>query len=455
MSSASGHGPIERVLVARLELVRVVGGEGHQVGDPEVGRARREHIGERQGAHRRVPAGAATTDEEAFAVGVATLDQERGGVQAVVQVHDAPVAVQPLTVGAAVARGTAVVHVDHAEPPGGEELHAEIERGGVRARRPAVADHDQRRAISLGSDRVRIGRWVEERVRAQAAVGRKLDRLRDREVALLDRNAQALPQDLDRARGEVQPDHLIRFGCRPGREHDGRALGPDPGSPSQRVQRQVQVDELPRLGIDDRRVRVAVAVVVTRDAPIAQEGDRVLTHAPLRVAELRLGLEHHACERRRAHARGSTNRCGPTRTRDRPTGSTPGPRSTPRPHAPRPVRRRRAPRRPRAARRTARCRPTASTAGPTTSHANVDPSAEMRGDEKKSWPPTIVRGSAEPSVGTATSSLTTSTIAGPRSWRSRTPIHHRPSGVTWPSANRCVASVSGVIGTGAAPGSCR
>ena len=173
MASASGHGPDERVLVARLELVRVIGGERHQIGDPEVGRARGEHIGERQGAHRRVPAGAATTDEEAFAVGVATLDQELGGVQAIVQVHDAPVAVQPLAVGPAVARGTAVVHIDHAEPAGGEELQTEIERGGGRARRAAMADHDQRRAISLGSGRILIGRWVEERVRAQAAVGRE------------------------------------------------------------------------------------------------------------------------------------------------------------------------------------------------------------------------------------------------------------------------------------------
>ena len=216
-----GPRPDERVLVARLELVRVIGGEGHQIGDPVEGRARREHIGERQSAHRRVPAGAATTDEEAFAVGVATLDQERGGVHAIVQVHDAPVAVQPLTVGPAVSRGTAVVHIDHAEPPGREELQTKVQRRGVRARRPAMADHDQRRTISLGSDGILIGRWVEERVRAKASVGRKLDRLRDRQVALLDRNAQALPQHLDRARGEVQPDHLIRFRCRPGREHDG------------------------------------------------------------------------------------------------------------------------------------------------------------------------------------------------------------------------------------------
>ena len=155
----------------------------------------------------------------------------------------------------------------------------------------------------------------------------------------------------------------------------------------------------PVSGSSDRRVRVAVSVVVTRDAPIAQEGDRVLTHAPLRVAELRLGLEHHRADAVARHARGSTNRCGPTRTRDRRPGSIPGPRSTPPPARPAtgcgvaelrldrerrdeqlgavPGHPRQVPREPRQGR---------------------SPSAEMRGDEKKSRPPTIVRGSAEPSV---------------------------------------------------------
>ena len=68
---------------------------------------------------------------------------------------------------------------------------------------------------------------------------------------------------------------------------------------------------------------------------------------------------------------------------------------------------------------------------------------------KKSWPAAIVRGSADPSAGTRTSSLCTS----PVSCRSRTQTMTEPSGVTVPSAYRsaCGSAGIGVIGRGSPP----
>ena len=142
-----GPRPDHRVLVPALELVRVALGERHEVGDPEVRGARREHIGERQRADHDVAAGAAAANEEPLAVDVAPVDQEPRGVHAVLQVDDAPLAVQPLPVGTPVARRAAVVHVHHGEPAGRPVLQlpdrtrARCCSSGRRARsRSAAAD---------------------------------------------------------------------------------------------------------------------------------------------------------------------------------------------------------------------------------------------------------------------------------------------------------------------------
>ena len=68
-----------RVLDQRLE-----------VADAEVARAGFEDIAEGKGGEGRVAAGAAAADREAFAVDVAALDQVERGVDAVVDVDDAP-----------------------------------------------------------------------------------------------------------------------------------------------------------------------------------------------------------------------------------------------------------------------------------------------------------------------------------------------------------------------------
>jgi hypothetical protein len=95
-----------------------VGVERHrlQVADAVVGRAGGEDVVERERGQRRVAAGAAAPDGEPGRVDVAALDQESGAGDAVVDVVDAPGAVERLAVGAAVAGAAAVVDVQDREP---------------------------------------------------------------------------------------------------------------------------------------------------------------------------------------------------------------------------------------------------------------------------------------------------------------------------------------------------
>ena len=245
-----GPRPDHRVLVPALELVRVALGERHEVGDPEVGGARREHVGEGQRADHDVAAGAAAAHEEPPAVDVAPVDQEPGGVHAVLQVDDAPLAVQPLPVGTPVARRTAVVHVHHGEPAGGPVLQLQIERRCGVARRAAVRGHDQGRPIVVGPVRVGVRRRVEQRMRPQPALRREVDRLGHREEGVVHRDLGGGPDHVDRPGREVEPHQVARAGRGAGDEHDRGAGRVDAGPSAERVVGQVEIGELARVGIE-------------------------------------------------------------------------------------------------------------------------------------------------------------------------------------------------------------
>src|SRR5207302_8871915 len=133
--------------VPGLALVGVPG-ECRGVGDAVVAGPCREQVPEGEGAERRVPAGAAAADRQPGGVGVAALDEEPGGRNAVVDVEDPPPALEPLPVLPAVAGAAAVVDVHDAEPAAGPELDLEAEgrRGGGGG--PAVREHHQRWALA-------------------------------------------------------------------------------------------------------------------------------------------------------------------------------------------------------------------------------------------------------------------------------------------------------------------
>ena len=105
-------GPDQAVEVARLELVRVAR-QDLQVADAVRADAGGEDVGRGERAQGGVAAGAAALDHEPGAVGEALLDHRQRAVGAVVDVDDAPAALEPLAVGPAVAGAAAVVDVEH------------------------------------------------------------------------------------------------------------------------------------------------------------------------------------------------------------------------------------------------------------------------------------------------------------------------------------------------------
>src|SRR5947207_5125971 len=104
----------QRVAVVRLELMRLLH-EQLEVGDPVVARARVVEValGQRQqhGETSRRPSG----DGDAIGVDESLLHEMARCVDAVVDVDDAPVAVEALPVPAHVTRRAAVVHIDQGE----------------------------------------------------------------------------------------------------------------------------------------------------------------------------------------------------------------------------------------------------------------------------------------------------------------------------------------------------
>ena len=130
-------------------------------------------------------------------------------------------------------------------------------------------------------------------MRLGPVVGRERERTRLGEVASIDGNVRALAEDVDGPGGRVEPDDLVRDVGGAGDVDDRRSVGVDVVAELVRVVRNIEVEQLARLGIDDREVRPAVAVVPADDRPVAEERERALVELPLRVAELRLrGMDH-------------------------------------------------------------------------------------------------------------------------------------------------------------------
>src|SRR5579862_2580795 len=101
------------VEVARLELVGI-SGQRLQVADPVVAGPRAENrlaVLRGKGAQHGVAARAAAADGHAVGVNVASLRQIARAVDAILHVHDSPLSLQALAVGAAVAGAAAVVDV--------------------------------------------------------------------------------------------------------------------------------------------------------------------------------------------------------------------------------------------------------------------------------------------------------------------------------------------------------
>src|SRR5260221_9116604 len=123
-----GIRPDNRDSVMRLDFVRLEE-IAWEVADAEVAGAGFEEIAEGQRAERGVPAGAAAADRQPVAVHQPARDQILRAVDAVVQVYYAPLPVEPLAIGAAVAGAAAVVDIQQGEAAAGPVLVAEAQHG--------------------------------------------------------------------------------------------------------------------------------------------------------------------------------------------------------------------------------------------------------------------------------------------------------------------------------------
>jgi len=275
--------PAQPIEIARLELVRVAR-QRLEVAHAVVARAGRELAVKRQCAQRGETAGAAAADRAARAVDIAALYQEARAVHAILDVGDAPGAVQPLAIGASETRRAAVVHIEHGDAAAGPVLDFQVQRRAAHRRRPAVAHGQQRRARVVRRIDVVVARRIEERVRRLAVGGIERQRLRAREKPGLETHRRAAAHHRRTPSRQIEPHHRRRGGRRRADEH--------------RVARQ-------RLHIRDVDVRrrehgVRPAACVDRqqlpctahigrghDRVAAGEGECRLAEHPLRHAELR------------------------------------------------------------------------------------------------------------------------------------------------------------------------
>src|SRR5260370_1372372 len=110
-----GIGADQPVEIARLELMGVAGQRG-DIADPVIAGAAPEYIvaaGERR--QYGIAAGAAAGDDGALAIRETFADDMPGGVDAVIDIDDAPSALEPLAVGPAIAGAAAVIDIEHAD----------------------------------------------------------------------------------------------------------------------------------------------------------------------------------------------------------------------------------------------------------------------------------------------------------------------------------------------------
>ena len=181
----SGVGADQTIEIARFVFVGFLR-KDLELAQPEQAGPGLEVVAEGQRCQGGVSPGAATLNGDLVLVGQPLADQILRRVDAVIDIDDTPLALEPFAIRPAVARTAAVVHIDKGEATAGEVLDAHAEGRVGRAGWPAVAAHDQRRPIALGRAVVAAGRRVVQRVGDRAARGRERNRARHAEVGGVD-----------------------------------------------------------------------------------------------------------------------------------------------------------------------------------------------------------------------------------------------------------------------------
>ena len=75
-----------------------------------------ESVAESQRAERGIAARASATNRQAVAVNVSALDKIARAIDAVIDIDDTPLALEPFSVCAAVTRAATVIYVEYGDP---------------------------------------------------------------------------------------------------------------------------------------------------------------------------------------------------------------------------------------------------------------------------------------------------------------------------------------------------
>src|ERR1700679_2954999 len=117
--------------------------QSSRIADPEMARAATEVVVESQRGENGVSARAAAGDHAPIAIHQTLIRQVPGAINGILHIHNSPVRIQTLAIGASEAGAAAVVHVEHGNTAAGPILNAEIERAGGIAGGPAMALDDE------------------------------------------------------------------------------------------------------------------------------------------------------------------------------------------------------------------------------------------------------------------------------------------------------------------------
>src|SRR5207302_7032292 len=112
--------------------------------DPIITGAALEDVATGERRQDRIAAGAAAGDDGALAIGQPLSDDVAGGVDAIVDIDDAPGALQAFAIGAAIPRAAAVIDVEHSDAAARPVLDPEAQNARCRGRRAALAFDDKR-----------------------------------------------------------------------------------------------------------------------------------------------------------------------------------------------------------------------------------------------------------------------------------------------------------------------
>ena len=145
----------------RLKLVAGFG-QLRQVCDAREGSTGGEHVRGCQRVEHGEAAGGTAADRDPLGIDAPQINEVLGAVNAVLNVHDAPVAVQTLTVGTPKGGRTAEIHVQNSKSTAGPVLERHLQAGARSLGRPAVHVHDEGRKLTLRGSEIRVhGRVVE------------------------------------------------------------------------------------------------------------------------------------------------------------------------------------------------------------------------------------------------------------------------------------------------------